>query len=147
MKKPVKLTLDTVTSNTLRDIEDFMRNEHKIFVEFPDIYTEIPEKRTPQMRGQNTINDIFTKLRTFFLWAIEVGKTTNNPFKGYAVEECVYGTPYYISIDERNQLYQADLSKRPRILVAIYGANARKYCRIRRCNFNASNHLESFWTR
>lgn len=44
MKKPVKLTLDTVTSNTLRDIEDFMRNEHKIFVEFPDIYTEIPEK-------------------------------------------------------------------------------------------------------
>ena len=64
MRKPVKLTLDTVTSNTLRDIEDFMRNEHKIFVEFPDIYTEIPEKRTPQMRGQNTINDIFTKLRT-----------------------------------------------------------------------------------
>ena len=117
MKKPVKLTLDTVTSNTLRDIEDFMRNEHKIFVEFPDIYTEIPEKRTPQMRGQNTINDIFTKLRTFFLWAIEVGKTTNNPFKGYAVEECVYGTPYYITIDERNQLYQADLSKRPPLAV------------------------------
>jgi integrase len=117
MKKPVKLTLDTVTSNTLRDIEDFMRNEHKIFVEFPDIYTAIPEKRTPQMRGQNTINDIFTKLRTFFLWSIEVGKTTNNPFKGYAVEECVYGTPYYITIDERNQLYKADLSKRPPLAV------------------------------
>jgi len=117
MRKSVKLTLDTVTSNTLRDIEDFMRNEHKIFVEFPDIYTEIPEKRTPQMRGQNTINDIFTKLRTFYLWAIEAGKTANNPFKGYAVEECVYGTPYYISIDERNQLYQADLSKRPPLAV------------------------------
>lgn len=117
MRKPVKLTLDTVTSNTLRDIEDFMRNEHKIFVEFSDIYTEIPEKRTPQMRGQNTINDIFTKLRTFYLWAIEAGKTANNPFKGYAVEECVYGTPYYITIDERNQLYQADLSKRPPLAV------------------------------
>jgi integrase len=117
MRKPIKLSLDSITSNTLRDIEDFMRNEHQIFIDFPDIYTEIPEKRTPQMRGQNTINDIFTKLRTFFLWAIEIGKTTNNPFKGYAVEECVYGTPYYISIDERNQLYKADLSKRPPLAV------------------------------
>lgn len=117
LKKPIKLTFDNVTSDTLRDIEDFVRNEHKIFVEFPDIYTAIPEKRTPQMRGQNTINDIFTKLRTFFLWAIESGKTTNNPFKGYAVEECVYGTPFYISIDERNQLYNADLSKRPPLAV------------------------------
>ena len=60
-------------------IKHFMRNEHKIFVEFPDIYTEIPEKRTPQMRGQNTINDIFTKLRTFYLWAIEAGKTAALP--------------------------------------------------------------------
>ena len=113
MRKPIKLSLDNVTSNTLRDIEDFMRNEHQIFIDFPEIYNKVPEKRTPQMRGQNTINDIFTKLRTFYIWANEVGKTTNNPFKNFAVEECVYGTPYYITIAERNQLYQADLSKRP----------------------------------
>ena len=117
MRKPIKLSLDNVTSNTLRDIEDFMRNEHQIFIDFPEIYNKVPEKRTPQMRGQNTINDIFTKLRTFFIWANEVGKTTNNPFKNFAVEECVYGTPYYITIAERNQLYQADLSKRPPLAV------------------------------
>lgn len=117
VKKPFKLTFDNITPDNLHDIENFFRNEHQIFIDYPEIYEQIPEKRTPQMRGQNTINDIFTKLRTFFLWAIEIGKTNNNPFKGYAIEECVYGTPYYISIDERNQLYQADLSKRPQLAI------------------------------
>ncbi len=51
------------------------------------------------------------------MWAIKEKKTTNNPFENYSIEECVYGTPYYISIDERNQLYQADLSKRPPLAV------------------------------
>ena len=116
-RKPVTLNFDTITSDTLRDIEEFFRNEHQIFIDLPEIYNQFPEKRTPQKRGQNTINDMFTKTRTFILWAIDEGKTSNNPFKGYSVEECVYGTPYYISIDERNQLYKADLSKRPPLAV------------------------------
>jgi len=115
--KPVTLHFDTITSDTLRDIEEFLCNEHQIFIDLPEIYKLFPEKRIPQKRGQNTINDIFTKLRTLYLWAIEVGKTHNNPFKGYAVEECVYGTPFYISIEERNILYKANLAKRPPLAV------------------------------
>lgn len=114
---PVALHFDTITSDTLRDIEEFLRNEHQIFIDFPEIYKLLPEKRTPQKRGQNTINDIFTKLRLLYLWAIEVGKTHNNPFKGFAVEECVYGTPFYISVEERNILYNANLEKRPPLAV------------------------------
>ena len=117
IKRPIILSFNNITSDTLRDIEQFMRDEHNIYVNYPKIYEQIPEKRTPQERGQNTINDIFTKIRTLFLWAIETGKTTNNPFKRFSVEECVYGTPYYISIDERNQLYKANLSKRPPLAV------------------------------
>lgn len=116
-RRPVILTFDNITSDTLRDIEDFMRNEHQIFKDYPDIYKQIPEKRTPQKRGQNTINDIFTKIRTFILWAIKEKKTTNNPFNNYTVEESVYGTPYYITIDERNKLYETDLTKRPQLAI------------------------------
>ena len=76
-----------------------------------------PEPRTPKLRGQNTINDVFTKLRTLFKWAEDQGKTENNPFKHFTVEECVYGTPYYITIEERNQLYKTDLSATPALAV------------------------------
>lgn len=117
IRQPIILTFDSITSNTLVDIENFLRNEHQYFIDYPDIYEQIPEKRIPQKRGQNTINDIFTKIRTFILWAIKEKKTTNNPFENYTVEECVYGTPYYISIDERNILYNADLSKRPQLAI------------------------------
>lgn len=116
-RKTFALTLDTFTTDILRDLEKFFKQEHIICSKYPEIYKAISESRTPQPRGQNTINDIFTKLRTFFLWAIDSGKTSNNPFKGFAVEECVYGTPYYINIEERNQLYQTNLSHRPQLAI------------------------------
>jgi integrase len=124
------LDLDTITQETLRDFEEFLRVESSYFEQDPHskkwscinedykaIYEAFPETRTPQPRGQNTINDIFTKIRTFYLWCIDNGKTTNNPFRHYKIEECVYGTPYYISIDERNMLYNTDLSARPQLAI------------------------------
>ena len=111
------LDLDTVTPLVLGDFEEFLRNEHTFCEQYPEIYEAVPESRTPQPRGQNTINGILTKLRTFFIWANDVGKTTNNPFKNYIVEECVYGTPYYISIDERNKIYCTNLSRHPQLAI------------------------------
>ena len=57
------------------------------------------------------------KEHTFFTRDEETGKTENNPFKHFTVEECVYGTPYYITIEERNQLYKTDLSATPVLAV------------------------------
>lgn len=115
--KHFSLDLATITADTLRDIEIFLKTEHLFCEQFPAIYIAIPESRTPQPRGQNTINDIFTKLRTFYIWSIEMGKTSNNPFKNFSIEECVYGTPYYISIEERNQLLSTNLSHRPQLAI------------------------------
>ena len=84
---------------------------------YKPIFEAVPESRIPQPRGQNTLNDVFTKLRTFFIWAIELGKTTNNPFKNFKIEECVYGTPIYITIDERNKLYKTNLSRHPKLTI------------------------------
>jgi integrase len=51
-----------------------------------------------------------TKLRTMVIWAFDSGYAKHNPFKRYTVGECVYGTPFYISNEERNKLYAADMS-------------------------------------
>lgn len=126
--KKFSLTLDDTTTETLRKFEKFLSIEHTFFFkdeknqivctdEYRLIFESVPESRTPQPRGQNTINDVFTKLRTFFLWSIELGLTSNNPFKNYSIEECVYGTPYYISIEERNNLFSTDLSHRPPLAI------------------------------
>lgn len=115
--KEYKLSFENITSATLRDIERFLCDEHNLYEKYPKLYEAVPETRTPKARGQNTINDIFTKLRTFFIWANELGKTSNNPFKNFKIQECVYGTPFYITIEERNQLYNTDLFQRPQLAI------------------------------
>ena len=116
-RKKIILSLDAITPDTLRDITDFLRTENEIRNQHPEIYKECPQYHEQKARGQNTINDMLTKFRTFFIWSLDNEKTNNNPFKKYPIEECVYGTPYYITIEERNKLYKTDLSHRPALEV------------------------------
>lgn len=105
------LDLDTFNTETICNFDKFLRDEHLFYDQYPQLYVAVPESRTPKPRGQNTISGLMLKLRTFFLWAIREGKTNNNPFVNYSIGECVYGTPIYISVEERNKLYQYDFSK------------------------------------
>ena len=129
------LSFTSLTPDILRQIEEFLLNEPEIFLQYPEIYEQYPysakvavktpkRKRPPRLdaegnevpkgmplpRGQNTVSDMLTRFRAFFLWAIDNGYTTNNPFKHFTIGEIVYGTPIYISNEERNQLFEADLS-------------------------------------
>ena len=113
--KGLSLTFDNITADTLRDFEGFLTDEHKLVEQkkYGKVLAEIPESRTPKPRGQNTINDFMLRLRSFFIWANDNDMTHNNPFKHFKINECVYGTPYYITIDERNHLYTFDFSDNP----------------------------------
>ncbi len=129
VSKKFHLSFDSVTPEILREFETFLRKEHTFFSRDEDtgkficsrkykpVYDAFPETRTPQARGQNTINDVFTKLRTLFRWAVDQGKTDNNPFTHFSVEECVYETPFYITIEERNILYNTNLDSTPGLAV------------------------------
>ena len=122
--KKFKLELDSITSETIEDFESFLRNEYTLYDEYKYIYDEFPaivnttrKTSKPQPRGMNTINALFNKLRAFFNWCLDNGKTTNRPFKNYESIPDLYGTPIYITIDERNQIYNTDFSNRPSLAV------------------------------
>ena len=115
---PAKLDFEVFTTDILEDYERFLRNEPEIFDKYPRIFEQYPaetrkarKSRRPFPKGDNTIINIFACLRTFFHWAIEEGLTTNNPFvkyKGKTTEH--YGTPYYITLEERDRIADFDLS-------------------------------------
>lgn len=114
-KKDFILDIDTVTADILRDMWDFFQNEYKYFELYPSIYETIPEKRTPQPRSKNTLIDCFSRIRTFFIWCVDNKYTTNRPFDNFPIEECTYGTPYYITLEERDKIFNADLSATPQL--------------------------------
>jgi len=122
--KPFKWELDCITSETINDFETFLLDEHTLFDKHKTIYKKFPaiinsKRKThkPQPRGRNTINALFRRLRAFFNWCYDVEKTTNRPFKNYESAPDLYGTPVYITIDERNTIYNTDLSSRPNLAI------------------------------
>ena len=124
-RKDFILDIDTINNETLEDIESFLRNEHTLLEEYPKIFQKIPastdtKRRSPkpQPRGSNTICALFNKLKAFFNWLNEKKITSNNPFVGYeGVVSEKYGTPYYITLEERNQIEDFDLSAHPQLAI------------------------------
>ncbi|EJX06049.1 IntN1 [gut metagenome] len=123
-KRNFRLDIDTINNEVIEDIESFLRNEHTLFDEYPSIFKKFPASTDgrrgpkPRPRGSNTICALFNKLKAFFNWLNEKKTTTNNPFIGYeGVVSEKYGTPYYITLEERNQIAEADLSKYPSLAV------------------------------
>lgn len=111
------LDVDKVTNDTLADIWNYFENEHKYYTLYPQIFDTVSEKRIPLPKGKNTILDRFKRIRTFFVWCYDNGKTTNRPFDKFPIEESLYGTPIYISLEEREQIWKADLSSKPKLAI------------------------------
>ena len=100
------LGFKTMNVDTIRDLERYVREEYKYVAQKPYkfIFEEIPEKRMPGVRGANTIAKIMKRFRTFIKWCLKEGLLESDPFVGYEQKNPVYGTPYYITIEERSQI-------------------------------------------
>lgn len=108
--KNYQLTFDGITPDTLAEFKTFLEIEHTFFtkgkcIKHARIYNEENFKAIPKQRGGNAIHSLLKKLRTFILWAVKSKKTTNNPFTAFKLDACVYGTPFYLTSEERNLLY------------------------------------------
>lgn len=71
------LNINVVTKDILADIWQFMENEYAYVEEYPEIYAAISEKRTLKPRGKNTLINSFSRIRTFFIWCYNQGKTSS----------------------------------------------------------------------
>lgn len=116
-----RITLNDFTVEDINKFEKFLRNEHKIYTKYPKIYEAVPadthsvrKKPRPEPKGDNTIVGLFGYFRAFYKWCREQELTTNDPFAKYTGKTTErYGTPYYITIEERDQIADYDLSDNP----------------------------------
>ena len=134
--KSMPLSFDSLSADTLRDFENFLKEEHTYYEEavktaekakekkkkvhtYLDIMEAVPLSRTPEPRGENAISDLMRRFRAFVRWANGLDKeyklekpfTHNNPFNAYSVPKEIYGTPLYITIEERNKLYNTEFGE------------------------------------
>lgn len=117
-KKPYRLALDEFCVDDVRLFEEFLRDEPKFLEKDSAVYKKCVADgcmaQKPHAKGNNTVVYMLKALRAFFNWCNAQGLTDNKPFAKYSgVTGERYGTPYYISIEERNQIADFDLSAVP----------------------------------
>lgn len=107
------LNIDTLTSDDIDDYKDYLKNERDLADEMPETFAKILTSYPANVkkgnnkieeRGSNSVIKLLKKLKGFFKWLNEKGYTENNPFDGFKLGAEKFGTPYYISIDERNKI-------------------------------------------
>lgn len=115
--KSYALRLQEINSDTIREFKDFFKNEYLLYEKHPDLFLAVPESRPPHKRGRNTIIDRLNRLHAFFEWCIKNEYIQKQPFDNVEIGSCNYGRPIYITLEERNQIMNFDLSLRPQLAI------------------------------
>ena len=110
--------IDKVTRDDIEDFMDYLRNEHDLYEANPKVFAELIKNYPPSIkpgtqkilpRGSSTLIKMKTQLKCIFRFLYEEGYTENRPFDGVRIGTAKYGTPVYITIDERNKIADTDL--------------------------------------
>lgn len=105
--------VDAVGRETIEDFVDYLRSEKALSEEYPTIFAKLLKSYPANIksgrnvvigRGENAIIKLTDMLKAFFHWLRSTGRTDNRPFEGLKIGSEKYGTPYYITIDERNKI-------------------------------------------
>lgn len=108
-----QLEVEKITPSLIEDFETFICDESEYIDKYPDIYNspEYHKIGRALLRGRNTVSGRLEIFKTFFSWARDFDYTTNDPFRKFAIRPAIYGTPIYITKEERDRLWATDMGR------------------------------------
>ena len=109
-RRGFKLCVDTITADDLQEFKNWLQEEHNLAGQYPLFYKDVQKQKYEQIRSENSITGYFYRIRTVVKWCIRRGLTRNNPFDQYQIAQPMYGDPFYLTLEERDKVYYADLS-------------------------------------
>ena len=109
-KHHLHLCIDTITADDIRDFKLWMQEEYKYVDMYPVFYRNEKHRDVGQKRSENSMSGSLYRIRTVVKWCIKRGLTRNNPFVKYQIARPMYGDPFYLTLEERDKVYYADLS-------------------------------------
>lgn len=112
-------SLDEVTDVDFARFEEFLQMEHTFFndkgecIKYKKVYSTEEKFRVPKARGLNGVHYNMKRLRTFWNWCVRTGRTKQNILAKHVTKAPIYGTPFYLTKEERDHLYNFDFSSSP----------------------------------
>lgn len=99
------------TKQTIIRLDAYLREEHIIAEQTVDFYEKFKVKKI-KPRGENIMALTHKTLKSFFKWCQESSLISVNPYEQFKISAERYGTPYYLTIAERNHIAEAPLSSK-----------------------------------
>ena len=104
------MRIDTMTADDLREFQKYLVNETEFYERYPQIYDDIEARYKLRQLTENSINTIFRKMRTVVNWCLKHNITANDPFSTFEMPKVLDSPPFYLTLEERDKVYYADLS-------------------------------------
>lgn len=114
--------IDKVTKEMFEDYFAYLADEHNIYAKHHKKFDNIEDIYNPyfmpkyvvrdfQERGANRLVGMKKHVKAFWNWLLQKGYTDNNPLLRISIGTEVYGTPYYLTLEERNIIAQHNFSE------------------------------------
>ena len=112
------LFVETVTLEQMNAFRDYVVNEHLLRQEYPDFYApRMLINHRPRLLSGTTVINIMNLFCTFLHWCKKMKYSDNEVYALYGCKEPTYGDPFFLTSEERNILYDADLNDNPKLAV------------------------------
>lgn len=117
-RKNFTFDVDTITKYDIEEYREYLSKEKLLYEQHPRLFKSILMNYPANIkrgnlsienRGNNAIHKLMKKLKSFFAWMNYEGITSNNPFLGIKLGSEKYGTPYYITVKERDLIASAKM--------------------------------------
>lgn len=106
------LYVETITADDYHDFEEYIQSEHELFKEYGEFYAQFGLKGRSVPKPMAIVGVVYMirHLRTIHHWCIKQGYTSNKSCDQVPNPDPTLGTPVYITLEERDTIYNADLS-------------------------------------
>ena len=108
--------LDDIDTMLLSELRDYIAHERIYYKEYPDFYNKYDIRFVAEI-SPNTLTALMARFTFVLNWCVKQGYMTNLNFKSFDYGVLVYGSPYYLTLEERDTIFYADLTGWPKHLV------------------------------
>ena len=114
--KSFRFNVKNLTGETMKELWDFLENEHSLSKDYPELYEEVAGSQSVvSKRSRNTLIGFMKRLKVFFSWCIDKELIHESPLSGFDMPAEKYGTPIYITKEEMHAIYKHDFSEEPHL--------------------------------
>ena len=110
-RKGYTMYVEAITEEDLYLFKEYILDEYLVYLDYPEIFSDLQPWQLPKAElSENGAYDILHRLRTVMKWVEFNGITTTKPFYRFELKAPIYGTPWYLTLEERDRIWNLDLS-------------------------------------